>query len=433
MGSDRIKEQANEAADRSSRQRRDGFRKARALHEGLARMSGDFSLGLDENGSQTGSRTLKGFHIVADRWYIRMGFRKEDQERLKGRSWQEIEARLKDGDVPRKLVRFDTHIVGAVRMMKHLRTGYQRELAQSDALLRLLTEANLALGEKKRGYSMSDITAGISALQSVDDAISNKDVAVKRIVARMRIGIAIHKLEKARGLPGGGQRDMEVSRALAVMVSVRNRLSSWRDRQVAGIVEHNLQKECALRLERDKWLFSQLSRFAEIPQAVHEYELKDGSKIEALEQMRKMLRYRKHKEPVLEFIKSQAEMFRAGSRDGKEAEKLIALADAGVQPKVGLNVDYQIGRLRAIYRSILNDDKERAREHIDSLKLFVRANKPSYILEELGKEPDPYLGPVLESIGRAVEALNAREYDAAGRHFAEARDRIRRFAYPSAS
>ncbi len=412
--------------------RKTEFQRAKSLHEGLSRRSGDSSIGTDESGKFVDARTMKGLHIVVDRWYVRMGFKKEDGERLKGESWQEIEARLKDGDIPRRLVRFDTHIISAVRTIKHLRQGYQREMAQSDAILKTLAEANLALSEKRRGYTVSDITSCIGVLQQADAGLSGKEVAVKRVVARKRIELAIGKLEAARSLPGGGQRDMEVSRALAVIVSVRNRLSSWRDKQVAGILEYNLQKECALRMERDRWLFAQLSRFAEMPQAVHEYSINDEAKLEALESLRKMLRYRKHKEPVLEFIQSQAPAFRVGRRDGRQAERMLAMAEAGVQPPIGLKVDYQLGRLRAVYRSILKDDKERARQQVDSLKLFVKANKPSFILDELGKEPDHYLGPVLESLDKAQAAMDARDYAAAGAHFASARDSIRKFAYPGA-
>ncbi len=423
---------AEEAATRAGL-RKTEFGKAKTLHEGCSRRSGSLSMGTDEEGIQRPCRTLKGFHIVVDRWYVRMGFKKEDHERLKGQSWQEIEARLKDGDVPRTLVRFDTHIISAVRTIKHLRSGYQSEIAETDALLAELAEANLALGERKRGIAQADIEAALAALGAVDEALARKEVAVKKMVARGRIAWAAEKFRKAASLPEGGQRDMEFSRGLAVMVSIRNRLSAWRDRQVAGIVEFNLQKECALRLERDRWLFSQLSRFSEMPQAIHAYSVSDRAKIEALDQMRKMLRFRKHSGPALEFIRSQADMFRVKRRDNRDAERLIKTAEEGIQPPVGLNVDYQLGRLRAIYRNVRDGNKDRAREHIDSLKLFVMANKPTFILDELGKEPDMYLGPVLEALGKAVDAMEAGDHAATASHFASARDSIARFAYPQPS
>ncbi len=409
------------------------FRKAKTLHEGHSRKSGSLSMGTDEEGKQRPCRTLGGFHIVVDRWYVRMGFKKEDREKLEGQSWQEIEARLKAGDIPRSLVRFDTHIISAVRTIKHLRAGYQAEIAESDRLLSALAATNLALGDKKRGYTAQDIADALATLSAVDEALSRKEVAVKRVVARSRIAYAAGKFRKAAELPEGGRRDMEVSRALAVMVSIRNRLSGWRDKQVAGIVEFNLQKECALRLERDRWLYSQLSRFATLPAAVHAYSVSDSAKIEALDEMRRKLRFRKHDGPALEFIKSKAELFRVKRRDNRDAERLIRLAEEGIQPPVGLNVDYQLGRLRAVYRNVRDGNKARAREHIDSLKLFVKANKPAFILEELGKEPDMYLGPVLESLVKGVEAMEAGRYDAAGECFASARDRIGRFAYPQPS
>ncbi|MFN7990656.1 MAG: hypothetical protein U0R44_00705 [Candidatus Micrarchaeia archaeon] len=425
-----ISAELKSAAERRETGRRGEFSRAKSLHEGLSRRSGSSVLGRDEEGREKMTRKPGAFHIIVDRWYVRMGFKREDHEKLEGKTWLEVEARLKDGDIPRKLRRFDTHLITAVRVLKHVRRSYEQEISQTVSLLGSLDNENLALAAKKRGYTEGDIAAALSTLRSTDSALSSKVVALKRIVARKRIEKAVGQLESAGSMPPGGKRDMEVSRACAVLVSIRNRLDSWRNRQMAGIVEHNLQKECSMRLERDRWLFSQFSKFAEIPEAVAGYIRKDQVKLDALSEMRRLLRYRKSNEKLLSFIKDNSEHFRVGRRDGREAERMIALSESGIQPLVGANIDYQLGRLRAVYRNVLRGNKARAREHIDSLELFVRANKPEFILSELGKSPDPYLGPVLEHLVKAASALEKEDFVSAKGEFAAARDSIALYAYP---
>ncbi|MEW6035519.1 MAG: hypothetical protein AB1529_02810 [Candidatus Micrarchaeota archaeon] len=418
------------AADRASK-----FRAGREQHEGLARRSGDFALGRDEEGRVRETRRHGAFHIVVDRWYVRMGFKKEDKEKLEGKPWPEIEARLKDGDIPRKLVRFDTHIISAVRVLKHVRQSYQIEMAKTDELVDALTQANLELANRKKGadgkvrYTDAELRGAVAVLESVAAALESKEVVVKKVVAPARIKETIRKLDEALARPED-KRGFTVGAACSLFVAVRNRLGDWRDKQVAGIVEHNSLRECSMRPERDKWLFAQFARFAEIPEIIRDYCEKDNAKLEVLAQLRRKLRYRKHKQPVLDFMKENAGQFQVKRRDGRDAERLIALAESGVQPKVGMNVDYQLGRFRAIYRCILKDDKARAREHVDSLILFVKANKPHFILEELSKEPDGYLGPVLEALDKAVGALDAKDFAAAKAQFAKARDAISPYAYP---
>ena len=399
------------------------FLRAKTLHESISRRSGSFSIGKDESGHQKQTRNISSFPIIIDRWYVRMGFKYEDKEMIKSETVAEVENRLKNRGIPRRLIKFDTHIIPAVRVLKHVRQSYQKELSDTDALLRTLDEANLKLASKSK--HQKDIQQAIEILKSAELILSKKEVAVKRVVAKERVKSAIDKLENSLKMPEG-KRDMEVSRACAVFVSIRNRLGSWRDKQIAGLVEYNLQKECALRVERDRWLFSQFSRFEESIESVYKFSKMDLEKIAVLNQIRKMIAKKEKKENILRFVEEKHELFRVSSRQRLHAEQMISLAESGIQPRTGLNIDYSIGHYAMLYRDIKNGEKSKAIQKIEYLKLFVNANKPSFIFDELSKDPDLYLGPVLEQLDLALASFEAGDLLKAREHFHKAKNAISR-------
>jgi hypothetical protein len=344
-------------------------------------------------------------------------------------SASEIEVLLKKGDVPRSQETVETHTISAVRMLKHIRKGYQKELSQTDALLRSLEGLNMRLAKNNEGHSDEDIGSAYCLLESVEASLSRKQVAVKRIVTSDRISRAKDMLSKAQGMEGA-EREMQTSRACAMIVSIRNRLGSWRDKQVAGIVRYNLQRESALRMHRDQWLFGQLVRFAESTNEVHGFWQTDGAKRDVLSSVAAMIKEKRSAEEILAYMKSKHTLFRAESRKRENAEMHVALCEVGVQPTVGTGIDYMIGHYAWLYRFIRSGAIERAKDKIWYLQMFVDANKPDFILRELQKDPDPYLKPALAAMRTGVEAFKAGDLDSAKGHFAASRDLIKPFAYP---
>ena len=413
-------------------ERKDGFRRAKSLHEGLSRRSGCHGIGRDEEGHEKQTRRLSDFPIVVDKWYVSMGFKREDRKQVEGMALGELEKVVKAGAVPRKMSRMQLDILSAVRLMKHVRRGYEDELKRTDAMLAVLDEANLKLASIKRKHSDSDIDEAIAALEAAEEALSRKQVAVKRFSALPRTKTAMDMLDQAKKL-SGRERDMMVSRACAVFTSVRNRLGSWRDKDVAGLVEYNLQKECALRTERDRWIFSQLSRFAESPEYVFKFVTIDVSKLKVLDELERMLDSGAPAKEILRIMHAHSALFRVSRRERKKAEEKIALMERGAAPQDHVKTDFLIGHFAWLYRYVSKEQKAEAKAKIAHLRLFVNANKPRFMLDNLGKEPDGYLGPVLESLSAALELFEAPDLSAAKVRFAEARDRMKRFAYPSTS
>src|SRR5262245_28395451 len=152
MGSDRITAQTKETAERRRSERRDGFGRAKSLHEGLSRRSGLSSVGTDEEGQPRQTRKLSDFPIVVDKWYVSMGFKREDRKAVQEMDLVRLERTVKEGAVPRKMARVQLDIISAVRLMKHIRMGYQEELKTTDAMLEVLDSANLKLASIKRKH-----------------------------------------------------------------------------------------------------------------------------------------------------------------------------------------------------------------------------------------------------------------------------------------
>ena len=419
------------------RKHREGDRKrafdaAHERHNQYSKRSGAYAIGRDENGNVKETRKLESFKIIVDKWYVRMGFKHEDRRALVGRDWREVEARIKEWDVNRRVVRFNTHIITAVRALKHLREGYKKEIEDTEqTILRALDTLNAWMATKR--YSNDEIGEAIAQLATTKEQLEKKQVAIKCIVAVARLETTIKMLEQTKSMKlESSERGMQVSRACAVFTSVRNRIGQWRDKQIAGIIEWNHQKECALRVERDQWLFAQLARFAEWTEKIFEFVQFDENKLNVLERVRKMIEQKKPKDSILRYLKTNSSLFRVPKRERKHAEDLIAVFEAGITRKDdGIKVDYLIGHYGWLYRFVSRDEKDKAREKLDYLVLFVNANKPRFILDELKKMPDKYLEPVIAKFEEAVTAFEAEDFAAAKNHFADARGRLKEIVYPN--
>jgi hypothetical protein len=418
-----------QAIDRIKEERRvlraKHFQAAKDAHASHSRKSGYYAIGRDSHGTAVETRKVEDLRMIVDKWYVRMSFKREDREKLKG-SWKEVEAQLKKEGVPRKLVRMDSHIICAVRTLKHVRQGYEDELDNTDTVLSLLGAINTDAAGKCGTINDSEIGLVLSALDALDSWLSRKQVAVKRVVSRGRLAQTREMFEQAREKKGA-----HVARACAVFTSLRNRLGTWRDKQVAGIAEYTWQRECALRVERDRWLFSRLTMFSVAAQRISQFQMYDRHKLTVLAEARRMLREKEPNQKILRYLEANKDLFRVSKRAREKAEERIALMEKGRMPKDdGTKTDYLIGHYAWLYRHVRAGEKEKALAKLDYLELFVNANKPGFILDELSKEPDHYMGPIIELLRRANEAFGRDDFDTAKQLYAESAEALGRIVYP---
>ena len=401
------------------------FRAAKELHASHSRRSGYYAIGRDSDGAALETRKIADLRMIVDQWYVRMSFKREDGEKLKG-DWKQVEKQVKEGKVPRKLVKMDTHILTAVRALKHVRQGYQEELENTDSVLRLLDAINVDAAGKCGTITNEDIDAIVSALDALDEWLSKKQVAVKKVVSRARLAQTREMFEQARERKGA-----HVARACAVFTSLRNRLGSWRDKQVAGIAEYTLQRECALRVERDQWLFSRLAVFAAAAERVSKFQMYDAHKRTVINEVRRMIAEKEPTARILRYLEANKDLFRVTKRERERAEANIFMMEKGKMPKDdGMKIDYLIGHYAWLYRYVREGRMGKALAKLDYLELFVDANKPGFISRELSKDPDPYMKPVIALLCEAVKAFGQDDFETAKALFAESAEELGRIVYP---
>ncbi|MBD3210366.1 hypothetical protein GF318_03220 [Candidatus Micrarchaeota archaeon] len=373
---------------------------AKRRHEGLSKRSGSYAVGRDEYGFPVDTRKASALGMRVESWFVTMGFRREDSKAAHGLSMEDAESTLKNGTVPRRTVRMSTHIITAVRTLKHVHERYGQELASKDEFLSWLDGLNLRIADQKSKATDADIDRLIRELDTVRGWLKRRRLAIHRAVSEKRLEDTIQGFGQAKGA-GGGSRAVLLSRACARFTALRNRLGSWRDRQIAGLVEYTRQRECSLRVERDRWLLSQFAKYTRIPRKMAEYHEIDQQKREKMELVKKHVEQGEH---------SKAMRCLWANR-----ELLTGYKSRGFIP----------GRVGWIHRHIKGGQVKNALEKIDYYLLYTVANKPGFILDELSKEPDPYLEATLEHLGKAVRAFEAQDFKAAQAYFVDATREMR--------
>ncbi len=456
------------------------FATAKHSYDEALKRGGASFVGRDEDGCAVETKSPGSLGIVVDKWYVNMSFQREDRGRLGGLSLREIEEKLKKGHIKRKPARMSTHIIMAVRTLKHVRRGYEEEMKRTETILRELDALNISLAGIRGKVPDKAIDEAVSWLRSYGESeLAKKQVAVKRMVAKPRLDKTVEMLEQLKDLPPE-KRAVQLSRACAVFTSLRNRLGKWRDKDVIRMMEHNRRKECALRIARDDWLLSMLSKFAESPEQINEYIKIDKKKAEFLQSIKGMLENKRmSRQKIMGEIWGGSHLFRVAEREREGAEQKIALMEAGRQSWDKRKTDFLIGHYAWLYRYIkrgkhqmdlaksyekmakieehnakAQDDeskakkhkekrkeyKEKARRHralarleerkafgkMEYLMLFIDSNKPGFILEELYKDPEYYLRPVLDPFEGALGAFKTQDFKTAKTYFAQAKEEMQK-------
>ncbi|MFH1394345.1 MAG: hypothetical protein ABII71_06230 [Candidatus Micrarchaeota archaeon] len=416
----RILQVTSQVQNQRVEERGRAFLKARDTHSALSRRSGDFSLGRNARGELKDAREPVGLRMFVRRWYVRIGFMREDKERLADHTRQGLESLIKHGMVPRKQHFFHTHILIATRVLMGIRSAYEKEIENTEIALRILDELNVTLATKKTGITNDDIDDAVRKLSSFDwNGLSRKQVAVKRIIAREKLWETVRMLKECRELDGG-ERVFKLMAACAKFTALRSRLGQWRDSDIAGIVEYNHERECSLRMKRDIWLFSQLSRFAHMPERVHEFCELDLPKMQALRIAEGMVRRGERASDILSFLQEKRSLFRMekGARNDENVDD------------EGKAFDPLKGHYSALEEAIRERDRKKAVEKVGHLRIFINANKPGFILDELKREPDPYLADVVGHMERAVGAFSKEDFRGAREGFRKALAAMSLILYP---
>ncbi len=207
---------------------------------------------------------------------------------LRGRDWRDVEKEAKAGNIPTRIVVTENHIITAVRELKHVREGYFAETEATRALASRIIALNLSVADKPHPVADAGISSVVAGLKELRPIIASKDSPLKQIVGLGRMDEAIRRFESVLA-PSCKNRALELGRACAVLTSVPERLTAWRDSRIAGGIAYTALRETSLRVERDKWVFSQLARFTSALARIREFVETDDRKKEVLLRVRGML------------------------------------------------------------------------------------------------------------------------------------------------
>lgn len=288
MANANIESSVKAALERKNAQRTVSFARAKDSFEKSALASGSYCVGRSEDGRPTDTRTPSSLGITIMGWLVRMAFKRDDNRGLRGRDWRDVEKEARMGKIPTQLVVTENHIITAVRELKHVREGYSAEIESTSALAERIITINLSIAGKPHPVGDSEIASTVTELRELRPIIASKDSPLKQIVSLGRLDEAVRRYESAMA-PSCKNRAIELGRACAVLASVPERLTVWRDSRIAGGVAYTSLRESALRIERDRWVFSQLARFSCNAARVREFVEEDDEKKTALCRAEKIL------------------------------------------------------------------------------------------------------------------------------------------------
>jgi hypothetical protein len=191
---------------------------------------------------------------------------------------------------------------------------------------------------------------------------------------------------------------------------------------VAGIMDFNHRKECSLRPERDLWIYAQLKRYESDIDAMRQYLDRDKERAVVIYAIRMMMLDGEKSSKILDVIEKYNPIFRIEERRRLSPYERTSFHDSGVVPGCEGNIDYLMANYEQLYLALKRDDFEETHRYIHQLKLFIRANKPDFIFEELTGSADPYMAEVTETIGRGASFIADGNTVQARAAFAEARN-----------
>jgi hypothetical protein len=356
-----------------------------------ARCSGGYIEGRDENGqsAQTFPPHKLGIHVYG--WIVEIDFKRQDNHLLEGLDWKKMESIVKQGAVPAKTSTQSNHIIISLRQLKHIRNGYPAEKKNTDELLAALDRVNLDLAYAKGEIEDSQIDSAIKTLADAALEVSRKTSCLKKKVALQKIKKTILKLHEAKLLPENN-RKFAVGAACAIFTAARERIGTWRDKEIAWLHLRTTQRENALRIERDSWLLSQLEWLSlhQNCKSMSTYVFFDQKRLETIFEMGEMLRQKKP---------DAAAILRVAEKNQKHFLKFIK------------SYPTFLGYLRA-------GEPKKALQSLHSIEKFLKSNKPRFIYEELSKSPDPYLKGTLSLFGQALVEFEYRHFLQAAELFA---------------
>jgi hypothetical protein len=417
------------ALERKDALRKVSFARAKDSFEKSALASGSYCVGRSEDGRPTDTRTPSSLGITIIGWLVRTAFKRDDVGKLRGRDWRDVEREAREGKIPTHLVVTENHIITAVRELKHVREGYSAEIESTRAIAEKLITINQSVANKPHPVSDEDISAVVAGLRELRPIIASKDSPLKQIVSLGRLDEAIRRYESAM-VPSCKNRALEIGRACAVLASVPERLTVWRDSRIAGGVAYTSLRESALRVERDRWVFSQLARFSCNAVRVRGFVEEDDEKKKALCRAEGIL------DELDSLHKSLRQLRKKEAWSQSEEEKLSAAVQKLESMKTeAMQAPWADAKIRSGLRNSIRRLMRKATRSCDEEAEIIGAKKTLDGMKSDAMRLPWYDRVAKERIRKAIRlqkekkeraACNAKKLDGAEKAFQEKKEEARR-------
>jgi hypothetical protein len=355
---------ARELAARMEGQRHKDRAKARKEARGrqlmLDGVHADRMYGLDEQGRRV---DLK---VTIDGWKAVVGFRRE--------LIAAMDDEFKEGDpIPRATRLATTDVYHAVRAMKHIRHSHSKEIRRNETLCINIDELHALL--YTQGLLDESRLREIQAiLQAYDAEQAGIDSGYKLLAGR-KMTEALEALEQAIWERTSYKRRRCTAQACALLTAYKNRYL-WRDRQVMRIDGYERVREDGFRAIRDRRLKSALSHLA--------------TKLEGAEALGVACTLVSDRVMI-----SAMRVAKAKIATGKHDDALAIMGACGR----ALGGEWFKKQLRLVYGFVARsmEDapigwREEARAMLEGFARLLGQRNPRYILTELKKTRDAYLG-----------------------------------------
>jgi len=443
---------AEENLQRKLDDRTKALGRAKQRSDDVAMRSGSYMVGRDAGGGAVHTQMPSSMNIQLSGWFVKTVFKKDDTKKIEGTAWREVEVMVKKRAVPTMVVVHGNHIITATRGLKHACENYEKSMETDIPVIRDLYALNEGISARAGSASPEDIDTHLRSLEGFRNRFADARSALLHFVGKGRLELTIEKFTAARDAPSN-KRAFTICCACAVLDSVPERLTKWKDGERPGKFMRTMKRECSLRVERDRWLLGQFARFASSPQRTWEFAKADSEKKECMAVLREKIdaacklgkeldRLKRKKEPSEEHLQRIQE---------KEAEFKNAVGHAhryfhakkGMCTENGKKPAFMLAHHNWIDRYLLKHEFKKALDKVDYFVLLLDSNKPRFILDELSKDADPYLEKdVLPSLKLAVEALPAftvdveapkpEDFKTAREHFIVAMKAMRDIVHPQA-
>jgi len=278
----------------------------------------------------------------------------------------------------RKTLSIDVDIIKAVRLVKHINEGYEKEKKDLEGIFENISNA-LALIEKhnkKCGQCEQDLEEAQSLIKNVLIKIK-RTRAFYKVLSKFKIENAINHIEDAQNAENDFEMNMHLKPASSILYAAKRRLEKRLD-NIGPINSYNIDREMYLRGIRDYYIWGKMIRLAKqlhsLPQdTVNAYK------------------------SDVYLYNNIMELCKIAVQDSLQFKS--ALTEVGQSVKESGRNPYGLKELRRAYVLGVRESKmDDALEHLHEAAVLIGLDKPFYIAAQLKETNDDYTPVLIEQL-----------------------------------